>query len=235
MKTTSFAAAGAALLALVLIPALCHAQTVVKTDFSKGDFESLDWKAEGGWSIYTYPTKKNNPGPVARYPAKQPLDQPDGTLTKTFDEIKNPQSMVLSISLGWGWGAPNHSDAGASFMLLDDNDNGYVFFTNRAKADWAVQWALVKNGRAPDQKTWATEPIDTTHASIIDGGGLVRLSVTRDAKGRWTFSSKDWNQGDGASVEFTDLTTKSFTKLVLLGGHNIDEVAFNHVILVVAK
>jgi hypothetical protein len=234
MKTTSFATAAAALFVLVLVPAICRAETVVNTDFSKGDFESLDWKAEGGWGIYTYRTKQNNPGAVARYPANPPVDQPDGTLTKTFDELKNPQKLVLSIDVGWGWGKPDHGNA-VAFMLVDDNGNGYVFQTNRAKADWAAQWALVKDGRAPTTKNWATEPIDGTHTSIMEGGGLERLTVTRDAKGRWTFSSKDWNQGEGGSVEFTDMTTKSFTKLVLLGGHNIDDMAFNHIILVVAK
>jgi hypothetical protein len=234
MKIASWTTTAAAIVTVVCAHSFCWAQTVVKTDFSKGDFESLDWKAEGGWSIITYRTKENNPGPVARYPANQPADQPDGTLTKTFDEIKNPQKLVLSIDVGWGWGKPNHANP-VAFMLVDDEGNGYVFQTNRAKASWAAQWAPVKDGRPPVQKTWATEPIDATHASIMNGGGLERLNVTRDAKGRWTFSCKDWNLGEGGSIEFTDTTTKSFTKLVLLGGHNIDEVAFNHIILVVAK
>jgi hypothetical protein len=225
---------GMTLCALVLLPAVGRAQTIIRTDFATGDFESLDWKAEGGWKIFTYRTKLNNPGAVARYPANPPVDQPDGTLTKTFDEIKSPRKLVLSIDVGWGWGKANHGNA-VAFMLVDDDGNGYVFQTNRAKADWAAQWALVKEGRAPTQKTWATEPIDGTHASIMDGGGLEHLTVTRDVKGRWTFSCKDWNDGQGGSLEFTDTTTKSFTKLVLLGAHNIDDMAFNHIVLVVDK
>jgi hypothetical protein len=235
MKNTSLATAAVALFALVLVPVVCRAQAVVETDFSKEDFESLGWKAQGAWSIYTYPPKQNNPGPVARYGANQPLDEPDGTLTKTFDEIKNPQKLELSIDAGWGWGGADHTDAGVAFMLLDDNDNGYVFLATRAKAGRAAQWSLVKNGRAPGQKNWAPEPIDARRASIMDGGGLEHLTVTRDDKGHWTFSSKDWNKGQGGRVEFTDTTTKSFTKLVLLGSQNYDELAFNHIVLVVDK
>jgi len=199
---------------------------VVDADFAKGDFAALGWTAEGAWEIFTYPTDKNNPGPVARYAANKPA----GALTKTFDEIKNPKELVLSLDVGWGWGKADHSHH-ISFMLLDDRGNGYVFVVARAKGKWAAQWAPVTNNKPPKDKKWATEDVDTTHPAILDGGGMQRLTVTRDVNGNWTFAGKGWNQGAGAALKFTDATTTRFTKLVLVGSQNIDELVFNNIVL----
>ena len=109
---------------------------VVDTDFAKGDFKALGWKASGAWDITTYPGDKNNAGPVARFAARKPA----GTLTKTFDRINNPKNLALSLDAGWGWGTPDHSQM-LAVMLLDDNGNGYIFLTARAKANWGARSA----------------------------------------------------------------------------------------------
>jgi hypothetical protein len=212
------------LLALLSSPALCQAEKLVDTDFAKGDFKSLGWKAVGAWDITTYPGDKNNPGAVARFAANKPA----GTLTKTFPPINNPKNLDLSLDIGWGWGARDHSQ-GIGVMLLDDRGNGYVFMSARAKANWGVQWAPVQNNKVPDNKNWAPAVIDTTQAAIRDGGGMQRVTVARDINGNWTFASKSWNQGAGGEFKFTDTTATHFTKLVLVGSSNLDELAFNNV------
>jgi hypothetical protein len=68
---------------------------------------------------------------------------------------------------------------------------------------------------------------------VRDGGGLGRLTITREAGGAWTIASPDWNQGAGAAVKFTDTTTTSFSQLVLLGTKNFDEQVFNKIALTV--
>jgi len=206
--------------------AMVRAEVVVDTDFGQGDFSKLGWKADGPWDITTYPSDKNNPGPVARFPARKP----DGTLTKTFAELKNPGKLALSMDVGWGWGASDHAES-AAFMLLDAQGDGYIFQTCRAKANWAVQWATVTNNRPPHDKKWAAAAIDGTQASIRDGGGMERLTLTRDIDGNWTLACKNWNKGAGATVQFTDTTTTHFTKLVLVGSQNQDEPAFNKIVL----
>ena len=119
-------------------------------------------------------------------------------------------------------------------MLLDARGNGYVFEVHRCKATWAVQWAKVANGAPPKDKTWASEEIDASHASVRDGGGLSRLTITRESDGAWTIAGKDWNKGAGATVRFTDATTSSFSQLVLLGTQNFDEQVFNKIVLATA-
>ena len=164
--------------------------------------------------MFRYPKEAaNNPGLVARFAA----NKPDGSLTKTFDEIKNPRKLTLSLDYGWGWGDADQGADSVSFMLLDAKGNGYVFEVHRCKATWAVQWGKVASGTPPKDKTWAAEEIDATHASVRDGGGLSRLTITREADGAWTITGKDWNKGAGATVRFTDTTTSSFSQLVLLG------------------
>ena len=83
-----------------------------------------------------------NPGPVARFAA----NKPDGSLTTTFEEVKNPRTLSLSLDYGWGWGDAGQASDAVSFMLLDASGNGYVFEVHRCKARWAVQWARVANG-----------------------------------------------------------------------------------------
>lgn len=221
------------LLAFVgVAPSMCGAQTLVEADFSKGDFAALGWKASGGWDVFTYDKDvKNNPGGLARLPA----NKPDGLLTKTFDPVRKPRKLVLSLEYGWGWGDANQGADMVSFMLLDEQSNGYLFEIHRVKANWAVQWARVTKGAVPDEKNWATEEIDATHAAVRDGGGLGRLSVTRTSDGSWMLHSPDWNQGAGGSVRFTDATTTSFSQVVLRGTKNFDDQLFNKIVLSLPK
>ncbi len=116
-------------------------------------------------------------------------------------------------------------------MLLDPSGNGYVFEVHRVKAKWAVQWGKAIKSIPARDKTWAREDIDASHASVRDGGGLSRLTITRDSDGSWRISSKDWNKGAGATVMFSDATTTSFSQLVLLGTENFDEQVFNKIVL----
>lgn len=204
-------------------------QTVVDADFSKGDFTALGWKAKGAWDVFTYPREvAHNPGPLARFPANPPAD---GTLTKTFDELRNPRKLTLTLDYGWGWGDTAQPADAIGFMLLDARSNGYVFEVHRTKATWAVQWGTVANGVPRSERTWAAEEIDATHPSVRNGGGLSRLTITRESDGAWSLSSKDWNQGAGATVKFTDVTTTSFSQLVLLGTKNFDDQLFNKITL----
>jgi hypothetical protein len=210
---------------------LCQAQTVIDSDFSKGNFSVLGWTSKGVWDVFEYPREAaKNPGPSARFAA----NKPDGSLSKTFGEIKNPKKLTLSLEYGWGWGDAGQASDAVSLMLLDPRGNGYAFEVHRCKATWAVQWAKVAGGVAAKEKTWAAAEIDATHPSVRDGGGLSALTITREADGAWTIASKDWNKGAGAAVTFSDATTNSFSQLVLLGTRNFDEQVFNKVFLKVA-
>src|SRR6185436_8600495 len=66
-----------------------------------------------------------------------------------------------------------------------------------------------------------------------DGGGLCRLTITREADGSWTIVGKDSNKSASTSVKFTDTTTNSFSQLVLLGTKDFDEQVFNKIFLAV--
>ena len=206
----------------------CLAQTVIDADFSKGDFTALGWKAKGDWEIIRYPKEAaHNPGLVARFAARKPA----GSLTKNFDEVKSPKKLSLSLDYGWGWGDADQGADSVSFMLVDARGNGYVFEVHRCKAKWAVQWGKVSNGTPAKDKTWAPAEIDASHASVRNGGGLSHLTLTREADGTWSVTSKDWNKGAGATVRFLDTTTTSFSRLVLLGTENFDEQVFNNIVL----
>ena len=87
-------------LLLLFVPSATSAQTIVDSDFSKGDFAKLGWTVNGAWDVYKYPEAANNPGYVARFAA----NKPDGSLTKRFAPIKNPSKLTLSLAYGWGWG-----------------------------------------------------------------------------------------------------------------------------------
>ncbi|HEX2551763.1 MAG TPA: hypothetical protein VHK64_09240, partial [Nocardioidaceae bacterium] len=208
--------------------ATCRAETLIDADFAKGSFAALDWKPAGDWDMFTYPNSvARNPGPVARFAA----NKPDGSLTKSFPEVSNPAKLSLSLDYGWGWGEAGQAADMISFRLLDPASNGYVFEIHRTRAKWAVQWGLVAKGQPSDKRNWAAEEIDATHAAVRDGGGLSRLTVTRDSAGSWTIADKDWNRGSGARVTFTDSTTTSFSQLVLVGNRNFDEQVFNRIVL----
>src|SRR5581483_8686525 len=185
------------IVAVALVPRICPAQTVIDSDFSKGDFTALGWKAKGEWDRFQYPKEVvNNPGWVARFAA----NKPEGSLRRSFTEVKNPKKLTLSLDYGWGWGDAGQAADVVSFMLLDDKGNGYIFEVHRTKARWAVQWGKVVNGTAAKDKTWAPEEIDATHAAVRDGGGLSRLTILREGDGSWSITSKDWNKGAGATV-----------------------------------
>lgn len=203
------------------------AREIFSADFSKGDFNSFGWEVRGGWDIFDYHAATNNPGPVARFAARQP----EGQLRKTFPVVKEPETLTLSLDVGWGWGEAGQGADTISFMLLDDQECGYVFQVTRAKANWAVQWGLVEDGVIPKDKHWASSTIDGRHVAVRDGGGLQRLVVTRVVGGNWTIAGKSWNQGAGGSVGFNDRTVKTFSRLVLLGTQNFDEQDFNHIVL----
>ncbi len=197
---------------------------LIDADFSRGGFAALGWKAAGDWDVFTHPPKTaNDPGAVARFPAHKP----DATLTKAFPEVRNPPKLQLALDYGWGWGDANQPADAVALMLLDGGGNGYLFEVHRCKARWAVQWGRVAGGTPAKDRTWAAEEIDATHRSVRDGGGLARLTVTRDADGSWRIAGKDWNGGAGAAVHFHDVTTTAFSQLVLLGTRNFDDQLFN--------
>ncbi|HVX15571.1 MAG TPA: hypothetical protein VHC22_30570 [Pirellulales bacterium] len=235
MKTRTGLVAQATVFSTVLVVAVassfgtvCQAQTIVDADFSKKGFDALGWKVEGAWDIFKYPQESGrNPGLVARYPARKP----GGSLTKKFDEIKNPRKLTLSLDYGWGWGDVDQGADSVSFMLLDPKGNGYLFEVHRVKATWALQWAKVTGGTPAENKTWAAEEIDATQASVVGGGGLSHLAITRQSDSTWSITGDDWNRGTGATVMFNDATTTSFSQLVLLGTENFDEPIFNKVVL----
>jgi hypothetical protein len=230
MRAASTIRVAGLLVVLGFAQTVCQGQTVVDSDFSRGDLATLGWKAKGAWDVFLYPKESpNNPGQVARFPAHKP----NGSLTKTFAEVRNPKKLTLSLDYGWGWGDTTQGADSISFMLLDTRGSGYVFEVHRCKARWAVQWARVANGTPARDRTWASEDIDATHASVRQGGGLNRLAISREADGVWSIASKDWNQGAGATVRFMDTTTNSFSQLVLLGTENFDEQVFNKIILTV--
>jgi hypothetical protein len=206
----------------------CPAQTVIDSDFSRGDFAALGWEPKGDWDVFRYPKEAaNNPGPVARFPARKPA----GSLTKTFPEVNKPRKLALSLDYGWGWGDAAQGADSISFMLLNGRGDGYVFEVHRCKAKWAVQWARVAGGTPARDKTWARGEIDARHASVRAGGGLSHLTLTRESDGTWSLAGKDWDKGSGAAVRFIDTTTTSFSRLVLLGTENFDEQVFNKIVL----
>jgi hypothetical protein len=205
-----------------------RAQTLLESRFDEGADSERGWQVDGAWDVFTHPADtKNNPGPLLRFAANKPA----GSATKTFDKVDNPRKLVLSLDYGWGWGDANQPADSVSFMLLNDAGDGYCFVVHRCKETWAAQWGKAEGGKRPSQMTWAGSPIDATRKSVRDGGGLSRLVITREAGGAWTMASKDWNAGKGGAVQFTDTTTRSFSKLVLLGTENFDEQLFDNVVL----
>jgi len=203
-------------------------ESIVDSDFAKGDFAALGWKVDGAWDLFAYPAEAvHNPGRVARFAANKPA----GSLTRDFAEIQNPRTLSLSLDYGWGWGDADQGADSISFLLLDAQGNGYAFKFHRCKAKWAVQWGRATNGKPPQDMIWAPVEIDATRAAVRDGGGLMHVEIRREADATWSVRSKDWNQGLGAGVRFNDATISSFTRLVLLGTENFDEQVVNHVLL----
>lgn len=180
LRTTSIPVFAAILVAGAFTSTTCLGQTAIDANFSRGDFASLGWQAKGDWDVFQYPKEAaNHPGLVARFAA----NKPSGSLTKIFDEIKNPKKLTLDLDYGWGWGDANQPADAVALMLLDAQGGGYVIEVHRCKATWAVQWAKVAQGMPPKDKHWAAEEIDATHASVREGGGLCHLTITRDSAG----------------------------------------------------
>jgi hypothetical protein len=231
MKKASIAKVAAVGLVHVVLLTTGAAQTVIDSDFARGDFASQGWTVKGDWDVFRYPREAaNNPGAVARFPA----NKPDGSLTRSFAEIANPSRLTLSLEYGWGWGDATQGADAIAFMLLDSHGNGYLFKVHRCKANWAVQMGRVAAGATVGESTWAPAEIDASRAAVRDGGGLGRLTVTRESDGAWTLTGKDWNRGAGASVRFNDASTSAFSQLVLLGTRNFDDQVFNRIVLTAA-
>ena len=232
MGSFSVAKAAAFCVIAFFMQQTCVAQTIVDSDFSRGNFAALGWKVTGAWDVSRYPVEgATNPGPVARFAANKPT----GSLSKTFKEVKNPKTLSLSLDYGWGWGSADQGPDAVSFMLLDSGGNRYIFEIHRCKATWAVQWAKVADG-APcqGQNLGRLREIDASHASVRDGGGLSHLTITRDSDGAWSVASNDWNKGAGATMRFNDATTASFSQIVLLGTANFDEQLYNKIVFSIA-
>lgn len=228
-RVGSFAAALVILMAQ--LPSIGQAQTVIDSDFSKGDFAKLGWKADGAWDVFTYPDVAKNPGAVARFAA----NKPKGSLTKTFNELNDVSKLQLSMDYGWGWGDAAQGSDSITFMLLSSKGDGYAFKFHRTKATWGVQWGKASNGAVPGEMTWAPADIDVSYPAVHDGGGLAHVDIHRDADGSWTIMGKHWNKGAGATVRFTDTTTTSFDRLVLVGTENFDEQVFGKIVLTAAS
>ena len=94
-----------------------------------------------------------------------------------------------------------------------------------------MQWARVAKGQPSNEKPGRPRRSTPRTPPSATAAGLSRLTVTRDADGSWTIADKDWNHGAGGTVTFTDTTTTSFSRLVLVGTKNFDEQVFNSIVL----
>jgi len=108
---------GMAVLLTGFLSATGHGQTpVIDADFARGDLRTLGWQVAGDWDIVRYPkTLTNSPGAVARFAA----NKPDGTLTKSFPEVRRAARLTLSLDYGWGWGDAGQGADMVAVMLLD--------------------------------------------------------------------------------------------------------------------
>ena len=180
--------------------------------------------------MFRYPIEAaKNPGPVARFAA----NKPDGSLAKTFEEVKNPKTLSLSLDYGWGWGGAVQG-SGRGIVHASGCHRQRVCLRGpplQGHLGGAVGQGCQRH--AARDKTWASEEIDASHASIRDGGGLCHLTITRESDGAWSIAGKDWNKGAGATLRFSDATTASFSQFVLLGTKNFDEQVFNNIVLTV--
>lgn len=205
-------------------------ETLLQADFARGDLAELGWQADGAWDLFEDHRIQKSPGRMARFAANRPA----GTLTHTFTSVRNPARLTLDLDYGWGWGDAAQGADSIAFQLLNAEGSGYAFKIHRTRARWAVQWGRAVKGQPPREMTWAARDIDATWRSIRDGGGLTRVTLSRDSDGTWTLSNRDWDGGHGAAVRFIDTTTSEFDRLVLLGTQNFDEQLFGRMSLAVA-
>ena len=228
LKLTCLAVSG-----ILLLGSVAQAEEIFNTDFSSGEIEALGWESEGQpWQIFDYATVKaavqNNPGKLARFPGR---GSDIGDLIKSFPALANPQSLQLTYEAGWGWGPENAGDS-LLVMLLDDKGNGYVFDVHRTAATWALQWGKVTEGAYKSPLNWAKDKIDGKQKAILDGGGLLKFTVTRDANGNFELSCDKWASG---KLAFSDTTTSTFSKVVVRGAPNVNDMAFKSVKLEATK
>ncbi len=225
MKIPSFLRLAAT--AVVLAGTAHAADVVFDTDFTKGTIEELGWKPDGLWTMAEYSNASNNPGPVLKFPKSET----PGTLTKTFEPLKNPRNLTLTFEGGYGWGAPGHVQS-FQVKILDDKGNGYVLGIQRANAPWAAQWGKVTDNKVDGDMKWGNNPIDTTQQAIVDGGGLRKFTITRSSSGEWTLDGEGWQ---GGPLIFVEPTTDTFSQIVVVASPNTDEFAFSKFKLEVEK
>jgi len=202
---------------------------IFNSDFSKRTFVTLGWTPAGDWSMGNYgatnPGLVNNPGPVAKFPANS---EAASMLIKKFDTISSPENLTLTFDAGYGQGAKDHSQS-LDVMLVDADGNGYAFDVRRANEPWGAQWGTVANYAPAGAMNWAPAAIDTTQAAVADGGGLRTFTISRNARGNWTFNGAGWT---GGPLAFTDTTTTCFSQVILCGASNTDDLVFGKVKLV---
>lgn len=204
---------------------------IFNTDFSKGKIAELGWEAKGDWAIKDYGADKpglaKNPGPLVKFAAN---GTEIGMLSKKFDPISNPSNLTLTFDAGYGWGAKDHCQS-LAVMLVDADGNGYIFTQARANATWGVMWDKVIKYAHGDTMQWAPAAIDATQQAVIDGGGLLTFTITRDTSGNWKFNRDGWT----APLTFTDKMFTSFSQVVLVGNPNNDELLYNKIKLDMTK
>ena len=101
MRANAIAKVAALIVAAAFAQSICLAQTVVDSDFSKGDFAALGWKAKGDWDVFRYPKEAaNNPGPVGPFRGQQARRLPDQDLRR--DQESQEAVALPGLRLGLG-------------------------------------------------------------------------------------------------------------------------------------
>ncbi len=101
MKAKVIAIVVALIMAAAFAGSNCLAQTVIDSDFSKGDFSTLGWKAKGDWDVFLYPKEAaNNPGPVGPFRGQQARRLADQNLCR--DQESREADALAGLRLGLG-------------------------------------------------------------------------------------------------------------------------------------
>jgi hypothetical protein len=186
--------------------ARCRAETIIDADFSQASFADLGWQAKGDWDVFKYPAEAaNNPGAVARFAANKPA----GTLTKTFDEIKNPQ-LSLSLDYGWGWGDAAQPADAISLMLLDVHGNGYVFeVTPRKAAQYLRNLTMILADDGQDSQPSPATTFGELRYAIPEQPATVHELLLQKSDG--TFALVVWGERLKGSDEVTVQLGETFS------------------------
>ena len=199
----------------------------VDTDFARGDFRALGWQVKGDWDITRYPKDlANSPGAVARFAA----NKPDGTLTKSFPEVRGAARLTLSLDYGWGWGDAGQGADMVAVMLLDAKGKATQIEVHRTKGKWAVQWAKVADGKSEKTRPGRPEEIDATANPFETAAASATWTSngTRPAAGRS-------GAGTGTKGPAGRYGLRPDRDVVqpggLVGTKNFDEQLFNRVVL----